>query len=271
MRILSYLIIFFAGCFSVAPHAFADAPKQGDRDEDGMVFLYREPIEIYWNDWAGKHLSREKVYISGEGKTANFNGIMELNCENASSYSWVPTSNSCGRLGMTESELNKEVPSQVISAAFEEFCPKDSRAAKKDLPCYHSNSPCHIERLPMAGIIHVKDLSDFLKDLQSALREDDRKAVASMVRYPLTTYDNGTPIKTYANSEELLVAFDKLFTADVKREVADASIEHVFINDDGASIGGGHIWLDGWIWAGEEMKRGGPIKIKAINPDSGRS
>ncbi len=55
--------------------------KQGGLYEDGSVFLYREPVEIYWNDWTGIKLLGDKAYISGQGKTVQFDGVVSLNCQ----------------------------------------------------------------------------------------------------------------------------------------------------------------------------------------------
>ena len=117
--LLSLLACFI---FFISP---AKAFDQGEKLEDDMIFLYRESVEMYWNDWTAKELSTSKIYISGEGKTATFDGIIQLNCESSSGYSWITASTGYDKMVAKEAELNYTVPIQVVSAAFDEFCPKD--------------------------------------------------------------------------------------------------------------------------------------------------
>lgn len=98
--------------------------KQGDVYEDGSIFLYREPIEIYWNDWTAFRLPNKKIYVSGQGTTVSFEGVLGLNCENGWGYIWRAAGNYSNDRSMTDEETRKIVPPQVISAAFKEFCPK---------------------------------------------------------------------------------------------------------------------------------------------------
>lgn len=100
----------------------ADVSKSGDRRIDESVYLYREPVELYWNDWAGKNLSEGKAYITGTGKTVSFEGIIKLNCARTSGHTWLTATNGRSSKAMTEAELEKTVPVEVIAAAFGAFC-----------------------------------------------------------------------------------------------------------------------------------------------------
>lgn len=122
MRFLFYSLFMVCMLFSAA---HAATPQQGDKLKDGMVFLYREKVEIYWNDWTAKQLSGSKIYIAGEGKTAGFEGIVSLNCDSASGYSWITASNDRRRLGISEAEIKEAVPIQALSSAFTLFCPAE--------------------------------------------------------------------------------------------------------------------------------------------------
>ena len=116
-------LLLLLTCF-VLLNFSANAYEQGEKFEDGMIFLYREKVEIYWNDWVGKALNHSKVYISGEGKTATFDGVIELNCDSSSGYSWITASTGYDNINTKESDLKNIVPIQVVSAVFEEFCSK---------------------------------------------------------------------------------------------------------------------------------------------------
>jgi len=114
-------ILFFIFLLFISSPIYAESYKQGHKSEDGMIYLFQEPIEIYWNNWTGKSLHEDKIYISGEGKTVNFDGILNLNCESESGYTWVAVNNFNEQISK-EYEFTDIVPIQVISATFEEFC-----------------------------------------------------------------------------------------------------------------------------------------------------
>ena len=116
------LLLVFVVCLTNGTNA--QEYKKGQKFDDGMIFLYNEPVEIYGNLWTGKPLHENKVYISGQGKTAIFDGILQLNCESSSGYSWITASTGYDSINTKESELNRIVPIQAISGAFEEFCNK---------------------------------------------------------------------------------------------------------------------------------------------------
>ncbi len=99
-------------------------PKLGDIQADGSVHLYREPVEIYWNDWRGQRLPGNKVHISSEGKTVQFDGILELNCDSRTGHSWHAASNGYSYNGrsMTEAQIKETVPNRVMIAAYAVFC-----------------------------------------------------------------------------------------------------------------------------------------------------
>ena len=98
----------------IVRHAFDIAMQEWD-------MLYREPVDMYWNNWTGVKLPERNAYISGFGKSAQFDGIISLNCNDAK-HSWITASNSAIETCMTESEINQIVPPQTISAAFRAFC-----------------------------------------------------------------------------------------------------------------------------------------------------
>ena len=70
------------------------APKVGTAINGG-VFLHREPVEMYWDDWVAYPMMDRKdlpsdgqavLAITGEGKSVNFNGILSINCVNGQNY-----------------------------------------------------------------------------------------------------------------------------------------------------------------------------------------
>jgi hypothetical protein len=128
-----------------------------------------------------------------------------------------------------------------------------SAAAAQDVACAPRYAPCHVaDRLSMAGVDDPQAMQDFLHRLHAAERAGDRPALAAMVRYPLTV--DG---ETYENAQALLAGFDRVFTPNVRAAIRSATYASLFVNAQGAMIGDGQVWLDGWTCA---------IAIKAINP-----
>lgn len=79
--------------------------------------LYREKVEIYWNDWRGVRtsdgsLGSADVYVEGSGKTAQFDGVVSFNCQNGKHY-WKVAS---------QTEPDIYVPRGAIDAARRAFC-----------------------------------------------------------------------------------------------------------------------------------------------------
>ena len=107
----------------------ADNTPRVDSDSNGGIFLYRESVEMYWDDWVSYPLmdrrnlpSNDQVesLIKGEGKTALFYGVLSINCNNAKHY-WegIPSD---GGDALNDSNINNVVPNQVINNAITLFC-----------------------------------------------------------------------------------------------------------------------------------------------------
>ena len=106
----------------------ANTPKLGDM-VDGGVFLYREDVEIFWNDWIAYPLtersnlptpSQLNMTIIGEGKTVDFIGNVSINCNNGR-YFWRSAVN--WKTYVTEEEVLAEtVPEEVILRSISLLC-----------------------------------------------------------------------------------------------------------------------------------------------------
>lgn len=91
----------------------------------------------------------------------------------------------------------------------------------------------------------------FFGRVQSALKRDDRRSLASMVNYPLRANLKGHRVYIL-NRDELLSHFDELFDDGVRSAVLKATREDVWGNWQGFMIGHGAIWFDAIIPHGEE-------------------
>lgn len=106
------------------------APKVGTIINGG-IFLHREPVEMYWDDWISYPLmdrqrlpssDQVELLIKGEGKTVVFYGVLSINCNN-SKYFWEGIPSNAGDV-LDDSNINSIVPHQVINSAITLFCKK---------------------------------------------------------------------------------------------------------------------------------------------------
>jgi hypothetical protein len=107
---------------------WAGDPKAGDKMNNG-IFLYRNHIEMYWDDWiayplsdkgAIKQTSQANLTIVGEGKTVDFVGNVNINCDN-SKFSWK-SGNNFSTILPSEEEVASVVPDEVMKEATQFFC-----------------------------------------------------------------------------------------------------------------------------------------------------
>jgi hypothetical protein len=115
---------------------------------------------------------------------------------------------------------------------------------------------------------------DFFRHLQTALRNNDREAIASSIRYPLLT--NTHHKKTYvADQKQLLAHFDEIFDSLVRCVILNASEKDVWGNWRGFTADGGAVWFDSIIPRGEKPDtttpdywKKYPMKIITVNNDA---
>lgn len=98
-----------------------------------------------------------------------------------------------------------------------------------------------------AGITDVKEFKLFLKQLQLWVMDNDKQKLASVVKYPL---------KNISSPEELVAAYDAVFTKKVKLSFATINFSQVFRNAKGAMTDGGKVWF---------AQQGKSFKIIAVN------
>ena len=128
--LLLLLSVMLSVSYSSAKNDSWSTPKLGE-PTNGGVYLYREPIEMYWNDWTAYPLMDRKslpstdqveALIKAEGKTAGFFGVLSINC-NSNKYFWDGTPSNFGD-ALNETTVKDVVPQQVITNAITLFCKK---------------------------------------------------------------------------------------------------------------------------------------------------
>ena len=104
---------------------------------------------------------------------------------------------------------------------------------------------------------------DFLNQLQKAIANKDKKAVAAMVDYPLTITVNHKEIDI-ADDHAFIKAYDKIFTDRLVKIILDQKYADLFAKDTGVMIGPhGELWFSGICTVKDCSKF--DIKIMQIN------
>lgn len=106
--------------------SFGVEPAFGTRHNDGL-FLYREPVEAFWNDWVAhpppprlQGQDQVQLRIVGEGRTKSFDGMLTLNCS-SEALGWIGARN-FGELIRSSGVTKAMVPQEVIAGARRLFC-----------------------------------------------------------------------------------------------------------------------------------------------------
>ncbi len=87
-----------------------------------------------------------------------------------------------------------------------------------------------------------KEAGAFLRSLQKALASDDRKRVLSMVEYPIAAWAGDRDVK-FESATRLLPSYERVFTARLKRTIAEARVQCLFTNWQGAMVHDGEVWF----------------------------
>jgi hypothetical protein len=96
----------------------------------------------------------------------------------------------------------------------------------------------------------------FLITLKKAVASDDRRKVASLIRYPIAAW-TGSKRTVFRTPGALVASYELIFTALLQKTIADARTECLFTNSQGAMIHDGEVWFNGF--------RTGALEIVTIN------
>ena len=105
---------------------------------------------------------------------------------------------------------------------------------------------------------------EFLSRLQSAVRANDRRAVARLVGLPLRVNFDAGP-KTYSDRKSVERDYDRIFTPRVRQAILNQKADDLFTNYKGAMVGAGEVWFDASC-ANTSCSRRGPVRIRTVNP-----
>lgn len=94
----------------------------------------------------------------------------------------------------------------------------------------------------VAGIDDPAAFHTFFVKLQQAVAKNDKKAVASMISYPLKVNTNGKTY-TFQTPARFIAKYDSIMTPKVKRTLGYAIEEDLFANWQGVMVGSGQLWI----------------------------
>lgn len=107
----------------------------------------------------------------------------------------------------------------------------------------------------VAGISSAKDFHQFFFKFQQAVQHNKKSTVASMVNYPLHVNSNGKT-HTIKNKATFIAKYDSIMTPEIKRTLAYAIEEDLFVNWQGVMVGSGELWFS---------QSNGKIGLDAVN------
>ncbi|HEX7804059.1 MAG TPA: hypothetical protein VF471_15020 [Pseudoxanthomonas sp.] len=110
---------------------------------------------------------------------------------------------------------------------------------------------------------NAKPYRDVFDRLQQAVKADDRKTVAGLVDYPLVIKEKGRPKKAVHNADAFVAQWDSIMTADIRKAVLDQKYASLSVNQNGAMLGSGQVWINGICQDSACGKSS--VRISAIN------
>jgi len=96
---------------------------------------------------------------------------------------------------------------------------------------------------PQCALPDCDQAKAFFQKFQAAVNADQREEAAKLVRYPLRSYRNGKAT-VVQNTTQFLSEYDAIFDAPARCALKAASVDDVWGNWRGFTVGAGLIWWD---------------------------
>ena len=91
---------------------------------------------------------------------------------------------------------------------------------------------------------HLK-VQQLLTHLQQSVASHNAAAVAALVHYPIKVNPGKKPF-TIKNDRAFIKDYDDIITHDIQDAILKQKYENLFVNSQGAMIGGGEVWITGF-------------------------
>jgi hypothetical protein len=107
----------------------------------------------------------------------------------------------------------------------------------------------HVARYGHSGLAYFTTHADsaaviaFVRTLQAAVARDDRRAVARLVRFPLTAWD-GRRSRSVRSAAEMAALYPRVFSPGLRRDIAAVTVDSLFANWSGTMFARGRVWFD---------------------------
>jgi hypothetical protein len=88
---------------------------------------------------------------------------------------------------------------------------------------------------------HVK-VQQLLTHLQQSVASHNAAAVAALVHYPIKVNPGKKPF-VVKNEKAFIKDYDDIITHDIQDAIFKQKYENLFVNSQGAMIGGGEVWI----------------------------
>ena len=91
---------------------------------------------------------------------------------------------------------------------------------------------------------HLK-VQQLLTHLQQSVASHNAAAVAALVHYPIKVNPGKKPF-VVKNEKAFIKDYDRIITHDIQDAIFKQKYENLFVNSQGAMIGGGEVWITGF-------------------------
>ena len=91
---------------------------------------------------------------------------------------------------------------------------------------------------------HAK-VQQLLTTLQQAVAKHDAATIAALVHYPIKVNPGKKPF-VVKNEKAFVKDYDRIITHDIQDAILKQKYENLFVNSQGAMIGGGEVWITGF-------------------------
>jgi hypothetical protein len=106
-----------------------------------------------------------------------------------------------------------------------------------------AEAACPADTVDQLGPQLAKESRAFVASLKAATDANDRKAVSSMIRYPLAVHIGDRTFRAHT-PEEFLHEYDRIVNSAVRKAIGDPqSLKCLFFSPQGFMIGNGEVWF----------------------------
>lgn len=217
-------------------------------DYDGTIGQYKIKMEIYKNQ---NSIIGTYLYDS-EGKEIMLKGTWENQTLKLSEFD--DKSNNTGNM-----QAKKNDKDQFIGT-WSNF--NNTKTYPLELNLIQVIYADYGHKYRVAGINNDKEVEQFAQTIQCYMRSDDKKSLATRIRFPITCTIDGKKMEIN-NYEEFVKYYDKIFNPNFKNVLRTASTKFMFGNSQGVMFGGNMYN----VWINKVMNSPYPLKpyITAIN------